>query len=156
MAERAPVAIVPAHRHGNEGCEPKDHGDELNSTDGELVGSAREAGRCEGEVGHSEQSPKGCEQHEVDTVWRPVPTIRAMISVDDCSEVSIDSTKKSNNHSRNAVNPSTMMENKTCTPRRPRTRAGATMVFWSYLMQGAVRCRWRRPGRMQMYFATEI
>jgi hypothetical protein len=129
MAERAPVAVVPAHRHRDESCEPKDHGDELNSTDGELVGGTREAGRCESEVGHCEQRPKGREQHEVDTVRRPVPAIRAMVSVDDYLGVSSDSMKRINNHLRNAVNPSTMMENKTCTPRRPRTRAGATMVF---------------------------
>ncbi|KAJ8118540.1 hypothetical protein OPT61_g518 [Boeremia exigua] len=40
----APVNVAPQHRHGDEGCEPEQHSQELNARNGELVGGAREAG----------------------------------------------------------------------------------------------------------------
>jgi hypothetical protein len=157
MAKRAPVAVVPTHRHGNEGGKPKDHGDELNSTNSELVSRAREAGRCKSEVGHCEQSPEGCEEHEIDAVRRPVPAVWAMVPVDDCKGISVNSTPgdkqelltkrcQTQHDDREQDLHATKAEDK----------SWGDHGVMQLLDAGGSRCRWRRLGRMRRCFATEI
>lgn len=45
-----PPRVVPAHSHSDEGSEPEDHGDELNGSDGELVGKLGEACRHKNKI----------------------------------------------------------------------------------------------------------
>lgn len=71
----APVRIAPAHRNRNESREPENHGNELDSRDGELVRELREACRNEEKISHCEQCPEGREKHEVDAGGRPAVAI---------------------------------------------------------------------------------
>ena len=71
MTAVTPVDIAPKHSHSDERCEPKEHGQELNTSDGELVSSTREACRREGQICDREESPDRSEQHKVHAVRRP-------------------------------------------------------------------------------------
>lgn len=66
-----PVDIMPQYSYSDESCEPEEHGQEFNSSDGEFVRSAREACRCQSEICDREKSPYRGEKHEVEAVGRP-------------------------------------------------------------------------------------
>jgi hypothetical protein len=88
VAGVSPVGVIPAHSHGNEGCKPEDHGDELDSGNRELVRCCWEARWCQKEVCDSEERPDGAEQHEVDAVGRPAVVGWTIVGVDNCDNVS--------------------------------------------------------------------
>ena len=67
----SPVDVTPQHSHSNERCEPENHGQELNSCNGELVSGAREACWSERKVCDCEKGPYRGEEHEVEAVRRP-------------------------------------------------------------------------------------
>jgi hypothetical protein len=123
----APVGIAPAHGYSDESSEPEEHSKKLNSADGKLVGCTGKPGWCKDKVSDREESPDGREKHEVDAVGRPVYSVWAIISIHNCKVVSMETQEKNPSDVRYAVRPSTMIENRTCTPRRPRTTAGATI-----------------------------
>jgi hypothetical protein len=123
-----PVIFVPTYCDSDERCKPKDHGKKLDTSNRELVGRTREASWCEDEVRYCKQSPYGCEEHELYRVRRPVPAIWAGVLIDHCDDISTTNYINAENNIRYAVKPSTMMEKRTCTPRRPRTITGGTMI----------------------------
>jgi hypothetical protein len=85
VADVSPVGTIPAHSHGDEGCEPEDHSDELDSANCELVRCRWEARWCEEEVCDSEERPNRAEQHEVDAMRRPIVAGWAIVGIDDCA-----------------------------------------------------------------------
>jgi hypothetical protein len=71
VAGGAPPNVAPKHSHSNPCSKPEDHREELNTSDGKLVGSTREPRRNQDQVCYCEQCPYRCKQHKVDAVRRP-------------------------------------------------------------------------------------
>lgn len=59
-----PPLIAPPRSHSHESCEPEEHCEKLDASDGELVGCARETGGCKSEICDCEKGPDGGEEHE--------------------------------------------------------------------------------------------
>ena len=85
----SPVDVTPQHSHSDERCEPEQHGQELNTRNGELVSGAREARWSEREVCDCEKSPYRGKEHEVEAVRRPAcPWVG--ILVDNCNMLGVE------------------------------------------------------------------
>lgn len=74
------VYVSPPTGDSNPGGEPEDHGNGLDTDDGELVCCGGEAAWCECEVGDGEKGPDGAEEHEVDGIRGPT-TDRAEVGI---------------------------------------------------------------------------
>ena len=67
----SPPVVTPSSGHCNEGCEPEDHGNKLDSANRKLVGCSGEASWCEDEICDSQEGPDGGEEHEGDARRHP-------------------------------------------------------------------------------------
>lgn len=80
-----PPRVAPPRGYGNKSREPEDHGQELDTSDGKLVGCSREASWRKDEVCNSKEGPDGGEEHEGDARRDPVN-----VGIDNCRCVSND------------------------------------------------------------------
>lgn len=79
-----PPQITPISGNSHERCEPEQHGEELDTSDSELMGCGWEAGWGEKQVCDGENGPDGREEHEVNARWRPTDS-----GIHDCNMISI-------------------------------------------------------------------
>jgi len=79
-----PPQITPVSGHSHERREPEQHGEELDTSDSELMGCGGEAGRGEEQVCDGKNGPDGREEHEVNARRRPTDS-----SIHDCNMISM-------------------------------------------------------------------